>query len=178
MPPEGTTYAINLVAAIHGSPEPDVLEDTYCWHTRDIVGYAVIAATAYPRACAQRHGQPLPQFIDELDAHWPPTRRPGARRASSGQRHARQQPLPGLAGEPAPGRALPLRDPAGRAARGPPASRGTSAAGGRRSRCGLPERPQTRVRSVLLRKLCLLGTVAGGWLEWPHPRADLSADQA
>jgi hypothetical protein len=46
--------------------QPDVLEDTYWWGTRDIVDYAVIAATAYVRACAQRQNQPLSQFIDEL----------------------------------------------------------------------------------------------------------------
>jgi hypothetical protein len=63
---ERTTYTINLVAAIHGGLEPDVLDDTYRWGTTDIVDYAVIAATAYLRACAQRQGQPLPQFIDEL----------------------------------------------------------------------------------------------------------------
>jgi hypothetical protein len=63
---ERTTYALNVVAAIRGGLEPDVLEDTYWWDTRDIVGYCVIAATAYIRACAQRQGQPLPKFIAEL----------------------------------------------------------------------------------------------------------------
>lgn len=63
---ERTSYALNLVAAIRGGLEPDVLEDTYWWDTRDIVDYAIIAATAYVRACAQRQGQPLAQFITEL----------------------------------------------------------------------------------------------------------------
>jgi hypothetical protein len=63
---ERTTYALNAVAAIRGGLEPDVLEDTYWWGTRDIVQYAVIAATAYVRACARRRGQTLQQFVDDL----------------------------------------------------------------------------------------------------------------
>jgi hypothetical protein len=65
---ERTTYALNAVAAIRGGLELDVLEDMYWWRTRDIVQYAVIAATAYVRACAQRRGQTLQQFIDDLGA--------------------------------------------------------------------------------------------------------------
>ncbi len=64
---ERTTYALNAVAAIRGGLEPDVLEDTYWWRSRDIVQYAVIAATAYVRACAQRRGQTLQQFVDDLE---------------------------------------------------------------------------------------------------------------
>lgn len=63
---ERTTYALNAVAAIRGGLELDVLQDTYWWHTKDIVEYAVLAATAYIRACAQRRNQPLQQFIDDL----------------------------------------------------------------------------------------------------------------
>jgi hypothetical protein len=63
---ERTTYALNVVAALRGGLVPDVLEDTYWWGTRDIVEYSVIAATAYVQACAQRRGQPLAQFIGEL----------------------------------------------------------------------------------------------------------------
>ena len=65
---ERTTYALNAVAATRGGLELDILEDTYWWRTRDIVEYAVIAATAYVRACARRRGQPVPQFIDDLQA--------------------------------------------------------------------------------------------------------------
>jgi hypothetical protein len=64
---ERTTYALNAVAAIRGGLEPDFLEDTYWWRTRDIVQYAVIAATAYDRACAQRRGQTLQEFVDDLE---------------------------------------------------------------------------------------------------------------
>lgn len=38
----------------------------YWWRTKDIAEHAVIAATAYVRACAQRRGQPIQQFIDDL----------------------------------------------------------------------------------------------------------------
>lgn len=34
---ERTTYALNAIAAIRGGLEPDILEDTYWWQTRDIV---------------------------------------------------------------------------------------------------------------------------------------------
>jgi hypothetical protein len=65
---ERTTYALNAIAAIRGGLEPDILEDTYWWQTRDIVQHAVIAATAYVRACAQRRQQTTPQFVDDLQA--------------------------------------------------------------------------------------------------------------
>ncbi len=55
---ERTAYALNIIAAMRGGLEPDILEDMYWWHTRDIVEYAIIAATAYVRACAQRRQQP------------------------------------------------------------------------------------------------------------------------
>jgi hypothetical protein len=65
---ERTTYAANIIAAMRGGLEPDILQDTYWWHTTDIVEYAVIAATAYVRACAQRRQQTVEQFIDDLQA--------------------------------------------------------------------------------------------------------------
>jgi hypothetical protein len=61
-----TTYALNVIAAMRGGLEPDILQDMYWWRTRDIVEYAVIAATAYVRACSQRRQQPIQQFIDDL----------------------------------------------------------------------------------------------------------------
>ncbi len=63
---ERTTYALHAVAAIRSGLELDILQDVYWWRTKDIVDYAVIAATAYVRACAQRRGQPIQQFIDDL----------------------------------------------------------------------------------------------------------------
>jgi len=65
---ERTTYALNAVAAIRGGLEPDIVEDMYWWRVRDIVEYAVLAAVAYVRASAERHGQPIAQFIDVLIA--------------------------------------------------------------------------------------------------------------
>lgn len=65
---ERTTYALNTIAAMRGGLEPDILDDMHWWQTRDIVEYAVIAATAYVRACAQRRQQPIQQFIDDLQA--------------------------------------------------------------------------------------------------------------
>ena len=63
---ERTTYALYAVAAIRGGLELDILQDVYWWRTRDIVEYAVTAAAAYVRACAQRRGQSIQQFIDDL----------------------------------------------------------------------------------------------------------------
>lgn len=63
---ERTTYALNAIASIRGGLEPNILEDTYWWQTRDIVQHAVIAATAYVRACAHRRQQTTPQFVDDL----------------------------------------------------------------------------------------------------------------
>jgi hypothetical protein len=37
---ERTTYALNAVAAIRSGLQPDILDDTYWWQTRDIVQYA------------------------------------------------------------------------------------------------------------------------------------------
>lgn len=65
---ERTTYALNAVAAIRGGLEVDIAHDIYWWHVRDIVQYAVLAAVAYVRATADRRGQPITQFIDELMA--------------------------------------------------------------------------------------------------------------
>jgi hypothetical protein len=55
---ERTTYALNLVAAIRGGLEPDIVNDMYWWCTRDIVEYAVIAATAYVCGCAHQQDSP------------------------------------------------------------------------------------------------------------------------
>jgi hypothetical protein len=65
---ERTTYALNAVAAIRGGLELDILEDMYWWRTSDIVEYAVIAATAYVRACARLRRQTVQQFINDLQA--------------------------------------------------------------------------------------------------------------
>lgn len=65
---ERTTYALNAVAAIRGGLEPDIVDDMYWWHVRDIVEYAVLAAVAYVRASAERRDQPITQLVDELMA--------------------------------------------------------------------------------------------------------------
>lgn len=65
---ERTTYALNIIAAMRGGLEPDILDDMYWWHAEDIVKYAVIASTAYVRACAHRRKQPIQQFVDDLQA--------------------------------------------------------------------------------------------------------------
>jgi hypothetical protein len=63
---ERTTYALNIIAVMRGGLESDILHDMYWWQTRDIVKYAVIASTAYVRACAHRRQQPVQQFVDDL----------------------------------------------------------------------------------------------------------------
>lgn len=64
-----TAYALNAVSAIRGGLQPDIVHDMYWWNVRDIVDYAVIAAVAYVRACADRRGQQLTDFIDDLLVH-------------------------------------------------------------------------------------------------------------
>ena len=66
---ERTAYALNAVAAIRGGLDLDILNDTYWWHSRDIVEHAVLAAVAYVRACTERRGQELAAFIDDLGVH-------------------------------------------------------------------------------------------------------------
>lgn len=63
---ERTAYAINAVAAIRGGLEPDIVNDMYWWRARDIVEYAVLAGVAYLRACAERRGQSVEAFAEEL----------------------------------------------------------------------------------------------------------------
>ena len=63
---ERTAYAINAVAAIRGGLEPDIVTDMYWWRSRDIVEYAVLAAVAYVRGCAERRAQSVEAFADEL----------------------------------------------------------------------------------------------------------------
>lgn len=63
---ERTAYAINAVAAIRGGLEPDIVNDMYWWRSRDIVEYALLAAVAYVRACAERRGQAIEAFAEEL----------------------------------------------------------------------------------------------------------------
>jgi hypothetical protein len=63
---ERTAYAINAVAALRGGLQPDIVNDMYWWRTRDIVEYAVLAAVAYVRACADRRGQSVDAFAEAL----------------------------------------------------------------------------------------------------------------
>lgn len=71
---ERTTYALNTVAAIRGGLEPDIGQDIYWWHVRDMVKYAVLAAVAYVRASAERREATVAQFSDELIAQLQPAR--------------------------------------------------------------------------------------------------------
>lgn len=78
---ERVTYALNAVAAIRGGLEPDILEDTCWWHTRDIKAHAAVAAAGYVRAGAQ--------VIHRSSRRWP--RSVGRRRRPSPGRGVRQR---------------------------------------------------------------------------------------
>ena len=52
-------FALLAVASVHGGVEPDLLDEVVWWGTDDFWRYALIAATAYLRASAERAGTPL-----------------------------------------------------------------------------------------------------------------------
>src|SRR3954451_5686601 len=59
-------FALLAVASVHGGVEPELLDEVVWWGTDDFWRYALIAATAYLRASAERMGTPLSELCGTL----------------------------------------------------------------------------------------------------------------
>lgn len=63
-------YAILCSAAVRAGLEPDLLDEVIWWQTDDFWRYALYAAVALIRACAQSQGLPVVQLVQRLaDRH-------------------------------------------------------------------------------------------------------------
>lgn len=61
-------FAILAGAAARGGIEPDLLDEVAVWQTDDFWWYALVAAVAVIRACADRMRLPVPAFVQRLAA--------------------------------------------------------------------------------------------------------------
>jgi len=61
-------FAILASAAARGGVEPDLLEEVVWWRADDFWRYALEAAVALIRSCADRRNQPVAAFAKELGA--------------------------------------------------------------------------------------------------------------
>ena len=61
-------FAILAGAAARGGIEPDLLDEVAVWQTDDFWWYALAAAVAVIRACADRMRLPVPAFVQRLSA--------------------------------------------------------------------------------------------------------------
>jgi len=61
-------FAVLASAAARGGIEPDLLAEVIRWQTDDFWFYALAAAVAVTRACAERTGQPVSAFTERLAA--------------------------------------------------------------------------------------------------------------
>jgi hypothetical protein len=60
-------YAILTAFAVHGGLEPDLLDEVTYW-IEQYWQYALLAAVAIIRQCAEHSGRPLPLFVSDLAA--------------------------------------------------------------------------------------------------------------
>ena len=60
-------YAVLTVFAVHGGLEPDLLDEVTYW-IEQYWQYALFAAVAIIRACAEHSGKPLETFVADLAA--------------------------------------------------------------------------------------------------------------
>lgn len=60
--------AVLAAAAARGGVEPDPLDEVAWWQSDDFWFYALAAAVAVIRACAERTGESVPAFADRLAA--------------------------------------------------------------------------------------------------------------
>ena len=60
-------YAILTAFAVHGGLEPDLLDEVTYW-IEQYWQYALLAAVAIIRQCAEHSGTPLPKFVSDLAA--------------------------------------------------------------------------------------------------------------
>ena len=61
-------FAVLASAAARGGIEPDLLDEVVQWRSDDFWWYALAAAVAVIRACAERAGQSVPAFTERLAA--------------------------------------------------------------------------------------------------------------
>jgi hypothetical protein len=63
-------FAILASAAARGGIQPDLLDEVAWWQTDDFWWYALAAAVAVIRACADRMRLSVPAFVQQLSALW------------------------------------------------------------------------------------------------------------
>jgi hypothetical protein len=61
-------FAVLASAAARGGLEPDLLDEVSWWQADDFWWYAMAAAVATIRACADRMSLPVPAFVQQLSA--------------------------------------------------------------------------------------------------------------
>ena len=59
-------FVLLATGARRGGIEPDLLDETVSWQTDDLWWYALAAAVAVIRACADRLGEPVGAFVGRL----------------------------------------------------------------------------------------------------------------
>jgi hypothetical protein len=69
-------FAILVSAAARGGIRPDLLEEVAWWQTDDFWWYALAAAVAVIRSCADRMRLSVPAFVQQLSARWETTSQP------------------------------------------------------------------------------------------------------
>jgi hypothetical protein len=62
-------YALLTSAAVQGGLEPDLLDEVIWWHADDYWRYALYAAVALIRACADHEAIPVAQLVEQLAEH-------------------------------------------------------------------------------------------------------------
>jgi hypothetical protein len=85
-------FAILASASARGGIQPDLLDEVAWWRADDFWWYALAAAVAVIRACADRMGLSAPAFGQQLSARWKITPEAGrrARRALTRCRRCRR----------------------------------------------------------------------------------------
>ena len=59
-------FAVLAIGATRGGIEPDLLDEVVWWQTDDFWWFALAAAVAIIRSCAERLGEPVPCFVARL----------------------------------------------------------------------------------------------------------------
>jgi len=59
-------FAVLAIGATRGGIEPDLLDEVVWWQTDDFWWFALAAAVAIIRSCAERLGEPVPAFVARL----------------------------------------------------------------------------------------------------------------
>ena len=63
-------FAVLASASARGGIQPDLLDEVTWWHSDDFWWYALAAAVAVIRACADRMRLSAPAFVQQLSALW------------------------------------------------------------------------------------------------------------